>query len=247
VTGGDSKTRGGFPHTRWSLVAQASGGADDAAASAALNELLRAYCPVLNRHLVCVMNFTPHAADDLVQDFVAHKILRKNILSGANRTRGRFRVYLLTAFKNFVIGEIRRRKALKRGPLGDGALSLDELPEAAVAAKDSHRALDLDWARQTLAMAVERMREECRGKDRRDLWDVFSCRILEPALDQAPVPSYETLVSRFGFESPTQASNLLITARRNIRRALEGVVRDTVADESQVEREIRDLKAILSE
>lgn len=70
--------------------------------------------------------------------------------------------------------------------------------------------------------------------------------MLEPALNHAPLPSYETLVQRFGFQSPTQASNLLITAKRMFRRALADTVRDTVAGESQVEEEIRELKAILA-
>ena len=97
-----------------------------------------------------------------------------------------------------------------------------------------------------MATAVERMRSECAEKGRSDLWEVFSCRVLEPALEQAPIPSYEVLVQRFGFQSPSQASNLLITAKRMFHRALADTVRDTVADESQVEEEIRDLKAILA-
>jgi hypothetical protein len=181
-----------------------------------------------------------------VQNFVARKVMEKNMLASASAARGRFRVYLLKVFDNFAVSEIRRQKAKKRGPLNDQAVSLDGVPEAAVSDDRSHRAFDLDWARQTMARAVERMRSECDAKGRRDLWEVFTCRVLEPALDEAPQPSYEALVQRFGFQSPTQASNLLITAKRMFRRALTDVVRDTVADEAQVEQEIRDLKAVLA-
>jgi DNA-directed RNA polymerase specialized sigma24 family protein len=245
MAGGDSEARGGFPQTRWSLVARATGGADDAAAGA-LNDLLRAYCPVLKRFLIREMKFTSHAAEDLVQDFVTRKILQTNVLVHARGDRGRFRVFLLSVFKNFSISEIRRLKAKKRGPPNDRVVSLDEVPDAVVAKDDAHRAFDLDWARQTLAMAIERMKKECAEKGRRDLWEMFSCRVLEPALDQAPPPPYETLVARFGFQSPSQASNLLITAKRMFRRALAEVVRKTVTDASRVDEEIRDLKAVLS-
>ena len=241
----DSTAPGVFPLTRWSLVARA-GTAEGAGAAQALDELLRLYCPVLKKHLVRAMNFTPHRADDFVQTFVAQKILEKNALARADENKGRFRVFLLKTFQNFVISEIRRGQAKKRAPLNEQAVSLDEAPDLAVTGAPFHQALDQAWARQIMAVAIERMKKECAGKGRGDLWEIFSCRVLEPALEQAPLPSYEALVRRFGFQSPTQASNLLITAKRMFRRALEDTVRDTVADEAQVEEELRDLKAILS-
>lgn len=238
-------SRGVFPHTRWSLVARACVPPDQTSCDA-LDELLRMYCPVLKKHLVRDMNFTPHAADDLVQDFVARKIMANNALASADAARGHFRVFLLKTFQNFVVSEIRKGRARKRAPHNEQAVSLDDVPDLAVSGAPFHQALDLEWARQIMALAIERMRKECDEKGRNDLWEVFTCRVLEPALEQTPLPSYESLVQRFGFESPTQASNLLITAKRMFRRALVDTVRDTVADESQVEEEIRDLKAILA-
>lgn len=233
------------PATRWSLVERACAQPDDTATEA-LNELLRVYCPVLKKHLVCRMNLTPHSADDFVQSFVAQKVLGKNALARADAAKGRFRVFLLRTFHNFVISEIRRSRARKRAAMHAGAFSLDEAPDIAAAGAQFHHSLDVEWARQILALAIEHMRKECTDKGRSDLWEVFSCRVLEPALNHAPLPSYETLVQRFGFQSPTQASNLLITAKRMFRRALADTVRDTVAGESQVEEEIRELKAILA-
>lgn len=233
-----------FPATRWSLVARACAQPDRAAVEA-LNELLQMYCPVLKKHLVRDMNFTPHSAEDFIQNFVARKVLEKNALAAADATRGRFRVFLLKTFRNFIISEIRQGRAKKRAALHDGAVSLDEASEI-VASTQFHHTLDVEWARQIMAAAIERMRKECAGKKRPDLWDVFSCRVLEPALGQAPAASYEMVVQRFGLQSPTQASNLLITAKRMFRRALEETVRDTVADEADVGAEIRELKAILA-
>jgi DNA-directed RNA polymerase specialized sigma24 family protein len=234
-----------FPHTCWSLVRRA-GRAPDTTSGRALDDLLRLYCPVLKKHLVRHLNFAPHAADDLVQDFVVHRILGKNTLARAEAARGRFRVFLLKAFTNFVIGEIRKRRARKRAPHDENAVRLDEFPDAVATDAPFHHSLDVEWARRLMALAIGRMQQECTDKGRGDLWEVFSCRVLEPALDQAPVPSYDNLVQRFGFASPTQASNLLITAKRMFRRALEQTVRDTVASEAQVEEEIRDIKAILT-
>ena len=234
-----------FPPTRWSLVARACEPLERAAAGA-LDELLRTYCPILKKHLVREMNFTPHSADDLVQNFVVQKLIETNALASADAAKGRFRTFLLKTFKNYVVSQLRRERARKRAPLNDRAVSLDEIPEFAVAQASFQQELDLEWARQVIAAAIERMRSECAQKGRSDLWEVFSCRVLEPALEQVPIPSYDVLVRRFGFQSPSQASNLLITAKRMFHRALADIVRDTVADESQVEEEIRDLKAILA-
>jgi len=204
------------------------------------------YCPVLRGHLIRQMGFAPDDADDCVQSFVAQKVLGKNALSRADAARGRFRVFLLRAFRNFAIGEIRRRRARGRAAMHEGALRLDEVPEIAAVGGRLGHALDVEWARRIMALAIERMGRECAEKGRSDLWEIFSCRVLEPALAHAPIPPYESLVRRFGFQSPSQASNLLITAKRMFRRALAATVRDTVGDEVQVEEEIRELKAILA-
>ena len=246
MTGKDSEGRGRFPVTRWSLVAR-SCASSDSASIRALNELLRVYCPVLTKHLERDMKFSRHRAEDMVQDFVASKIMDKKVLAGVSAGKGRFRDYLLVVFDNFAIGEIRRHRAKKRGPHNDRVLSLDEAPDLAMTDDRSHRLFDLDWARQTLVLAVERMKAECDAKGRRDLWEVFSCRVLDPALDRTPAPSYEALVERFGFRSPSQASNCLVTAKRMFRRALVEVVRDTVASEDRVEEELANLRAILSD
>jgi len=200
----------------------------------------------LKGHLIRQMGFAPDDADDCVQGFVAQKVLGKNTLARADAARGRFRVFLLRAFRNFAIGEIRRRHARGRAAMHEGALRLDEAPEIVAAGGRLSHPLDVAWAQRVVAMAIERMRRECADKGRPDLWEIFSCRVLEPVLEQAALPSYETLVQRFGFQSPSQASNLLITAKRMFHRALVATVRDTVADESQVEEEIRELKAILA-
>jgi hypothetical protein len=90
------------------------------------------------------------------------------------------------------------------------------------------------------------MRRECEQKGRMDLWEIFDGRVVQPLLGAETTLPYETLVQRYRFESPLQASNALITAKRMFRRNLEEVVRDTVETEAEVDQEIRELKRILS-
>lgn len=233
------------PQTRWSLIARVQT-QDPCVRESALNELLIIYYPVLRKFLVAGMGLSSDAAADLLQSFVADKILGQDALARARVEAGRFRNFLLTACRHYVIDEMRKLQARKRAP-AVALSSVDELHSLPAADASQDRLYNLEWARQTLAEAVARMCRECEQKGRKDLWEIFDGRILQPLLaGEAELP-YETLVARYGFQSPTQAFNALITAKRMFKRLLEEVVRDTVETEADVEQELRDLKRILSE
>jgi DNA-directed RNA polymerase specialized sigma24 family protein len=234
-----------YPPTRWSLVARA-GATDPALRQRALNELLATYCPVLRAFLASGLGFAPEAAEDLVQSFVADKVLQKELLAQARPERGRFRNFLLKAVKNYALSEVRKQQAQKRAPAGGLPPSLDELPELPSAQASQESLYNLEWARQTLSTVLDRMRSECAGKGRLDIWEIFNLRIVQPLLGGGAVLPYETLVQRYGLQSPSQASNVLITGKRMFQRLLEEVVRQTVTTDEEVAAEIRDLKRILS-
>ena len=105
---------------------------------------------------------------------------------------------------------------------------------------------DVAWARELLGEVLRRMEAECDGARRREIWGVFESRILRPILDNAATLPYEQLVKRFGFRSPTQAANALVTAKRMFARTLRTVVSEYALGEQAVESEIRDLQHILA-
>ena len=239
-----AEARPAQPQTRWSLIARAQTN-DPRVRESALNELLAIYYPVLLKYLVAGMSVAPEAAADLLQGFVAEKILSQDALARVQAEKGRFRSFLLTACRHYVIDEMRKQQARKRSPAA-ALVSTDELHSLPSADPSHEHHYNLEWARQTLAEAVARMRRECEQKRRMDLWEIFDGRIVQPLLGAAAVLPYEDLVERYGFQSPTQAFNALSTAKRMFKRLLEEVVRDTVETDAQVEEEIRDLKRILA-
>ena len=234
-----------LPQTRWSVVARA-GDRDVETWTAALEAITRLYRPVLVRHLVSRWRVSPDRAEDLVQTFLLEKIVDQNVLRQASPQKGRFRSFLLKVFSNFVIGQLRQQQAHKRRPSSQDAARLDDLPELPSGEAPLSDSFDALWARQVLARTVERIREECQTKERQVLWDVLEARILGPVFGDSPPMPYEELVAKFGLRSPSEASNLLITAKRMFARVLREVVRETVSDEAEVEAEIMDLKRILS-
>src|SRR5205807_3079994 len=68
--------------------------------------------------------YSPHDAQDLTQGFF-ERLLDKNYLSGADRTKGKFRSFLLAALEHFLANDWRRSQAQKRGG-GAKFISLDD-------------------------------------------------------------------------------------------------------------------------
>ena len=78
------------------------------------------------------------------------------------------------------------------------------------------------------------------------MWGLFDCRVVRPMLEGAPAPDYRELVDRFGFPSPVQASNALVTAKRMYVRILRAVIGEYADDEREIDSEIADLHRILA-
>ena len=233
------------PLTRWTLIARVRT-EDPRTREKALDELLSIYYPVLRKFLVAGIGIAPDAAGDLLHGFIADKVLTRNILAQARQEKGRFRSFLFQTIKNYTFSEFRKQQAQKRAPADAPEASLEALHSVPSADASQEELYNPKWARHTLAEARARMRRECEAKGRMDLWEIFDGRIVQPLLGAENALPYEILVARYGFQSPIQAANALITAKRMFKRVLEEVVRDTVETDAQVEEEIRELKRILS-
>jgi RNA polymerase sigma-70 factor (ECF subfamily) len=231
-----------FPTTRWSLVDRAGRQGPDAERQA-LGQLLTRYLPALRSHLIHSKRMQPADADDLLQDFVAGKILERELIAKANEQLGKFRTFLLTALDRFLLNRIRDGKAHKR--LVGAAVNLGEEDDA-VPTSGRSDVYDVEWARQVLDEAIRRMRAECEAAGRAEVWGMFECRVLAPITQDVTPLDYGELVRRFGFLSPSQASNALVTAKRMYARVLRSVIGEYASDAAEVEAEISELHRVLA-
>jgi RNA polymerase sigma-70 factor (ECF subfamily) len=229
-----------FRSTRWSLVQQAAHGADEDRA-AALSDLCTAYWYPLYA-FVRRRGHSPDEARDLTQAFFA-RVLERRGLAGADPERGRFRSYLLGAMKHFLANEWHRARAGKRG--GDSVLlDLDALdPEARYALQPAPSAdpdleFDREWARQTTARALERLREESEARGKGRLFEVLEGTLTGEERDRREAASRLDMT-----EGAVKVA--VHRLRRRYRELLRAEIAETVGDPAQVEVEMRHLVAVL--
>jgi len=155
-----------FATTHWSVVLLA-GRNDSPEADGALAELCRVYWYPLYAY-VRRLGHDVHTAQDLTQGFF-ERLLEKNYLELADPCRGKFRWFLLTAFKCFLANEWDRARTLKRGG-GKASIALDALtaeqryslePADTLAADQLY---DRRWALELLARVREQLRAEYAAK-----------------------------------------------------------------------------------
>jgi RNA polymerase sigma-70 factor (ECF subfamily) len=106
----------------------------------------------------------PDGAKDLTQGFFSH-LLEKGSVASADPERGRFRTFLLSSLKNYLVDQRRRETAQKRGggrilePLqSEKSEQQYQFEPADQASPDV--LYDRGWARAVLGQALTRLKEE---------------------------------------------------------------------------------------
>lgn len=151
-----------FAATSWTAVV-AAGQSDTPQSREALTRLCEDYWEPLHAY-VRRSGYSEHEAKDLTQEFFL-RLLSKNAFAAADRSKGKFRTFLLTALNYFLVNEYRRASADKRGG-GQKLVSIDEQDEDHEPRHEpaSHLSPDViyeqTWARTVFRQARERLAEE---------------------------------------------------------------------------------------
>ena len=229
-----------FPRTDWAELGKAA-----EAEPAPLDRLVRLYWHPLKIYLLATFPALKDQTDELLQDFAEDKLLQEGWLRKADRARGRFRDFLKTSLRNFVLNRLNRAD-VKNAPVSLDALEQD-WPEPEAAADE----FDLAWARTVLAETLRRMEADCRrpGGDqprRGQIWEMFRVRLLDPIFNGAPEVPYEQLIERFGLKSPTDASNTLLSAKRIFKSHLNKTIAEYARQDAATALEIGAMEEFLS-
>ena len=228
-----------FPRTDWAELGKAA-----AADEVLLDRLIRLYWQPLKIYLVATFPGLKNQADTLLQDFAEDKMLKEGWLRRADQNRGRFRDFLKTSLRNFVLNRLNLAE-VKNPPISMEELE-HELPQPDAPSEE----FDLVWARTMLAETLRRMEADCKnpGEDqprRSYIWEIFRIRLLEPIFNDAAQPSYDQLIDQFGLKSPTDASNTLLSAKRIFKTHLSKVIKEYAGQDAATAAEIQALEDFL--
>ncbi|MDH3283171.1 MAG: sigma-70 family RNA polymerase sigma factor [Acidobacteriota bacterium] len=235
--------RGGFATTHWSVVV-AAGDRASPDAERALASLCEAYWYPLYA-FARRRGADPEEARDLTQSFFA-TLLEKNYVADADRERGRFRTFLLTAFQHHAAKDRARERAAKRGG-AERPLSLDyDVGEQRyllepVETATPERIYERRWALTILERVLSAVRRDYAETGRSALFDALS-----PVLVGAsPAPSYRAIGEDLGL-SEGAVKVAAHRLRRRYRARLRAEIEETVSTPSEVDDELRHLLQAVS-
>ena len=226
--------------TRWSLVGRAAA-SDELTRQEAISELLVTYMPGLRAFLVKSRRIPADLADDILQGFIADKVLGAGFLRHANQGRGKFRNFVLKSISNYATTKLRKEHAVQKSVKG-----FDEKLITSIKANEETDLFEQEWVKQLVQDALRLMEADCRNRDRTDMWRIFQLRVVEPIFKNAKPAQYEQVIRQFGLKTPRQAINLLANAKRCFTKNLRLAVGKYVKNDKDIETEISDLLRIIS-
>ena len=241
----ETRERGGdrFPATRWSVLEAARSG-DSVEQQRALDTLLAAYWKPVYKYVRLRWNRPLEDAQDLTQGFFA-ELLERKLLAKYDPAKSKLRTFLRLCVDSFVMNEGKAASRQKRGgqvthvALDFGAAESElngaSIDPAKIPSPESlEEFFEKEWIRSLFALAIEDLRELCRGRQRERAFRLFE----EYDLAGDATVSYAELAQANEI-AVTDVTNALAWARREFRRVALERLRDLCGSEEEFRREAR--------
>lgn len=225
------------PTTNWSVIRSARGDNPEA-----LRILIESYRSVIVRYFGSYLSADRHRAEDLTQQFIMDKFLVGRFLEHSNQDKGRFRVYLRRAVKNFLIDQYRKDKQLNKVILLSGNFDLGSNTSKG----EENDPFNVIWAKNILITSVNKYKDKCKRRNRNDLWIIIDSLLFRPLLNNEPLVDREELVKKLNLRSVRHVNNLLATAKSQFSVIISMEVAKTLDSDLEIEDEIKFLISTLS-
>lgn len=240
----DRYGRARFATTHWSIILAAAT-RDSPAAEEALTHLCSLYWyPIFA--FVRREGYSIDDAEELTQSFFT-RLIEKNDISDADRSRGRFRTFLLGSCRHFLSNARDREQTVKRGgrvmriPI-EAALAEEQYVRALAHAETPERLYDRQWCLSLLGSVLDELRREYQAAGRERLFDRLGGFL---TFDEN-AGTYADAARDLEM-TPAAVKVAAYRLRGRYRDALRRSVRDTVASEDEVDDEIRYLLSTLEQ
>jgi RNA polymerase sigma-70 factor (ECF subfamily) len=227
---------GAFATTHWSVVLAASGG-ELVQSAAAMEKLCQRYWYPIYA-FVRRRGSDRQEAEDLTQAFFAH-LLERDTLKKVDPAKGKFRTFLLASLSHFLANEWDKRQTWKRGGRAQ-TISLHEANAEEIYGREPiepstpEKLFDRRWAMLLVEAVLAQLRAEYANKP-----DLFAK--LEPALTGELAPGWYAEVAASLRMSEGALRVALHRLRRRFGELLRREISQTVASETDIDEEIRQL------
>lgn len=234
-----------FPRTRWSLILGAQS-VDGDSRRTAVSQLCKDYWTPLYLY-IRKLGRSSEDAEDIVQGYFA-RILDRDAFEkvSASGDRGKFRSWLLTGLKNYLVNDWRHRTAEKRGGgIAQVELDVDQAERIYASSVTDENSPDLlfekRWALSVLDSAIARMREEYAGSGKEEVMHAM----LPILIASAERGAYAEPCARLGM-SEASARVIVHRMRKQLRIFIEEAVADTTATASEAKDELLHFRRMIS-
>jgi RNA polymerase sigma-70 factor (ECF subfamily) len=240
-------TTEGFLTTHWSVIDEIAAD-NDIRNQALINELLKKYW----KPVYCFLRhkgYENEQAKDLTQGFFQEVVLTRKLIQYADKAKGRFRTLILSALEQYLARVHRKETAQKRMPkdklLQLEQIELTELPEP-ISGLTAEQSFNYAWLSSVLDEILVEVQVKCQTDDKTLHWQVFNDRVMQPIIENSHPPSLSEICDKYGIDDTAKASNMIITVNRRFRSTLKRHVRRAVANDADVDEELRELMQMFS-
>ena len=211
---------------------------DPEAARAALEKVCERYW-LPARKFVQSLGCTAADAEDITQNFFA-QWAHPEKLALLDPEKGRLRHYLKQSLRRFYISEWRKESTAKRGG-SESPVSLDELNDLPEGASPGDAIYDAAWAEVVVRNTLENLEKSYRSRGREKVFQLIRAGLpggtgLKP---------YAEIGVEVGMTEP-QIKLEIHRVRRRFADRLREEVADTIADQDQLEDELRYLLCVMA-
>lgn len=231
-----------FSTTRWTVVFEAareSRGANRPALGAIVEKYWKPLYFVA-RH----RGLSPADAEDAAQSFF-EAVIQGDLLEKADPAKGRFRTYLMTAWKRYLIDVYRHQNRQKRGA---DVLTISmntengerEWLNVSTVSPDPDLVFNRGWASNLIEESIERLRAEYASGQRTMVFNTLLPALTSPLSSE----DYARLATSLAV-SMGATKVALHRLRQRFAQTLREVVEETVEDPADIDSEMRTLLEVV--
>ena len=231
-----------FQTTWWTVIGDINT-EDETCRQSSLNDLLKRYWKPVYIYLRR-KGYNDDQAKDLTQGFFQEVVLGRKLPQRADKAKGRFRTFLLTALDHYLVN-VHRQQTSKKCIPKDKLIHLEQVNPAELSEPPdeltAEESFNYAWVSSLLDQMLIEVEADCRKLGMKVHWQLFQDRILQPIMENTSAPSISDICKNFGIESEAKASNMILTVKRRFQTALKRHLRQSVSSGAEVGEELGEI------